>query len=189
MDRRSFVLAAAASTILAGPAVSQSAGPSPQPAAASGTAEARHLKDTMRVGSLALVTSRLALQKADDKLVKRFAQFEVAEQETIAEVIKAMEGANLQTGAGVAPNAEAEAQLDDKGKSIYEKLKSAKSGSDFDNQYVQAQRDGHQELLRIQQAYLGSGKSREEIGVAKLASGQIKEHLTLLNDLGGSKRS
>jgi putative membrane protein len=46
--------------------------------------------------------------------------------------------------------------------------------------YVSAQIDGHQELLKIQETYLKSGSMREEVSVAKLARGQIKEHLALL---------
>lgn len=182
MDRRSLVLAGALVPVLAHPLFAQTSGPLPGPSSEEGPAEKQHMKDTLRVGSLALVTSRLALEKAQNKMVKQFAQFEVTEQQTIAEIIKTMQGANMQTGAGAIPNQEAEAQLDENGRAVLAKLRSA-SGAAFDTQYVQAQKEGHQELLKVQQTYLSTGKSREEVGIAKLARGQIKEHLTLLDDI------
>jgi len=123
---------------------------------------------------LALLTSRTAEQKAQDAWVKRFAQFEVAEQETIAEVIKSMEGANLTTGAGAKPNAEAKNQLDAKGQQMVTKLQQAKAGPDFDREYIQGQIDGHKQLLVIQETYLQSGKMREQVNAAKLAVARSK---------------
>jgi putative membrane protein len=180
VDRRSIVAAGTLLPMFASSLLAQTSGPAPGPAVESGPAEKQHMAETMRAGSLALLTSRLARDKAKDKLVKQFADFEIAEQQTIAEVIKAVQGANLQTGAGVAPNQEAESELDDKGREVLSKLKSA-SGAAFDKEYLESQKEGHQQLLKIQQAYLSSGKSREEVGIAKLASGRIKEHLTLLD--------
>jgi len=44
--------------------------------------------------------------------------------------------------------------------------------------------DGHQKLLAIQERYLqGNPGNRESANVAKLARGQIKEHLTMLQDM------
>ncbi len=55
-----------------------------------GEAEARHAADTLAAGSASLAASRVALNKATDPHVKQFARMEVAEQETIADVLKAM---------------------------------------------------------------------------------------------------
>jgi putative membrane protein len=57
-----------------------------------GQAEIQHIEDTLTVGSLALATSKVALEKAQHPLVKQFAQFEVAEQETVAEVLEGIHG-------------------------------------------------------------------------------------------------
>jgi putative membrane protein len=46
---------------------------------------------------------------------------------------------------------------------------------------LRAQIEGHQKLLRIQEEYLSSGKDIAHINLAKLARGQIKEHLQLLD--------
>jgi putative membrane protein len=48
---------------------------------------------------------------------------------------------------------------------------------------VQGQIEGHQQLLEIQETYLKTGKDRENLNVTKLMRGQIKEHLTLLQDM------
>ncbi|WP_247360704.1 MULTISPECIES: DUF4142 domain-containing protein [unclassified Bradyrhizobium] len=50
-------------------------------------------------------------------------------------------------------------------------------GKEFEAAYVRAQTEGHQKLLRIQEDYLASGKDPAHINVAKLARGQIKEHV------------
>jgi putative membrane protein len=178
MNRRSLLLTASA-VVISSSALAQTRGPAPGMGEMS-KAEAEHMEQTMKVGSLALATSRIAVQKAKNAQVKQFAEFEVAEQETIAEIIKSMQGANVTTGQGAAPNAEAQANLDDKGKATLKKLQDAKAGAEFDKEYVQAQIEGHNELLKIQEKYIQSGKMREHVNVAKLARGQINEHLTLL---------
>jgi putative membrane protein len=156
---------------------------------AAGSAEKQHMDNTMRVGSLSLATSQLALEKAHNEYVKMFAEFEVAEQETIADIIKTMQGAgsNATTGQASPPTAIIHDQLDAKGKQVLDKLKSVKAGEDFEREYISAQIDGHQELLKIQETYLKSGTVREEISVAKLARGQIKEHLALLEEAKKAK--
>jgi putative membrane protein len=94
-----------------------------------------------------------------------------------------MQGANVTTGQGAAPNAEAKGQLDEKGKQTLQKLQQAKSGPEFDKEYLQGQKEGHQELLKIQETYIRSGRQREAVNVSKLARGQIKEHLALLDNI------
>jgi putative membrane protein len=193
MDRRTILLAAGATMLAAHPLIAQTRGPAPAlagNAAEAGPAEKAHIQDTMKVGALALATSRLALDKAKNSMLKQFAKFEVAEQETIAEIIKTMQGANLSAaGEGAAPNAEATAQMDDKAKQTLDKLKSLKAGAEFDNEYIKGQIDGHQMLLKAQETYITSGKLREQINIAKLARGQIKEHLTLLDHIKSQVKS
>jgi putative membrane protein len=176
-------LGGAAVLAAASPALAQSRGPNPGAADQPGQTEMQHMEDTMRVGSLSLAASRLAVEKASDAAVKQFAKFEVAEQETIAAVLKSMQSANITTGQGAATNTEAKDQIDDAGRQTLEKLKSAKAGAYFDSNYLAAQKDGHQKLLKIQETYIGSGRQREAVNVAKLARGMIKEHLTLLGDI------
>jgi putative membrane protein len=185
MQRRELLIGGAASLVTANSVLAQTRGPAPGVADQPSAAEAKHMQDTMRVGAVALATSRLALQKAQNTSVKQFAQFEVSEQETIAEVLKSMQGANVTTGQGAATNAEAKDNMDEKGRQMLQKLQSAKAGAEFDIEYLKGQKEGHQELLKIQESYIGSGRVREAVNVAKMARGQIKEHLALIDTISG----
>ena len=148
-------------------------------------AQMKHMKDTMRAGSMSLAISRIALPKLKHAKVKEFAEFEIAEQETIADILKAMQmpGAPPMGMVKAPTDAEVMANLDDKGKAAVEKMQGMKAGVAFDRDYIKAQIDGHKELLDIQQAYLKAPDNLDETNVAKLAKGMIKEHLTLLGDL------
>lgn len=154
-------------------------------AAMMGEAEAKHAADTSTAGLMSLETSRIALKKAQHPKVKEFAQFEVDEQETIADVLKSMRDQSTPASGQVkAPSAEVtQTNLDAKGKQMVEKLQKAEAGAGFDREYVQGQIQGHQQLLQIQETYLKSGKDRENLNVTKLMRGQIKEHLALLQDI------
>ena len=154
-------------------------------AAAMGDAEAKHAADTSTAGGMSLEASRIALKKAQNPKVKEFAQLEVSEQETIADVLKSMRDQSTPASGQVkAPSAEVvQTNLDAKGKQMMDKLQKAEAGAGFDREYIQGQVQGHQELLQIQETYLKSGKDRENLNVTKLMRGQIKEHLTLLQDI------
>jgi putative membrane protein len=185
MNRRTLLATGGALALSTYPALAQSRGPGAGSADQPGQAEQKHMQDTMKTGALSLATSRIAVQKAQNPSLKQFAQFEVAEQETIAEVLKSLQGANVTTGQGAATNAEAQDQLDAKGKQMLQKLQSAKAGAEFDKEYSKGQTDGHKELLATQENYIKSGKVREHVNIAKLARGQIKEHLKLLDNIEG----
>ena len=142
-------------------------------------AEQQWMQQTMMVGSVALQTSEIALQKAQDEDVKRFAKFEADEQKGIAEVLRSMmEPAGTATAGAPQPDA--------KHAEMVQKLQQAKPGDAFDKDYVQGQIQGHQELLQIQENFLrnaGSGGHREATNVAKLARSRIQEHIETLQDL------
>lgn len=185
MDRR-HLLGALAATCVAVPALAQQTPPSPSTVAAPTgdqshhmeEAELRHLQQTMLLGSIALETSRIAKDKAQDDDVKEFAAFEIAEQETIAEILRSMP----MQGAGSA-NPSAAPQMDAKSREMVQKLQSAQAGKAFDREYVQGQIDGHRQLLAAQEDYLKAGRNREHVAIAKLARTTIKEHLAHLQDL------
>lgn len=138
-----------------------------------GDAEHRHATDTLRVGSVALMTSRLALSRGSTPKVRQFAKFEVAEQTTIAEIIG---------DTGMAPP-----PPDPEGRRMMAMLERAR-GRQFDQAYVDGQIDGHRKLLAIQERYLAEGRLPPMRHVAMLARGQIKEHLELLEDLRAGRR-
>jgi putative membrane protein len=183
MNRRALLAGSAAAAAMTLPALAQTRGPAPGAADQPGSAETKHMQDTMRVGALSLLTSRLANDKAQNADVKKFAKFEADEQTGIAEVLKSMQGANVTTGQGTLPNAEAQSQLDEKGKQVFNKLQDLKAGAEFDGEYLKAQLEGHTELLSIQEAYIRAGKIREQVNVAKLARGHIKEHIAMLQEM------
>jgi putative membrane protein len=172
------VLAAAASS----PALAQSR--SDNNSLGTGSAEMQYVRQTMAIGSLSLAVSRIAEQKASFDKLKEFSRLETAEQETVADVLKSLESAGVVSGM-VKPPAEAEVEqhLDQAGREILQKMRAQQAGAAFDHDYLQAQTDGHQKLLRIQEDYLRSGRDLDAVNVAKLARGMIKEHLQLLADI------
>jgi predicted outer membrane protein len=132
-----------------------------------GEAEKTHIRDTLQVGTMSLEASRLALTHVKDAMLKQFANFEVAEQETIGAILK--------------PLAETPPPLDPMQAELMKKLQGASAS--FDRDYVQAEIQGHEKLLQIQNTYLSAGKNPAQVDIAKLARGMINEHLALLHDI------
>jgi putative membrane protein len=64
---------------------------------------------------------------------------------------------------------------------LMKKLEGA--GGDFDRDCVQAEMEGHYNLLQVQEAYIPVGHNQRQIDIAKLAPGMIKEHFILLADV------
>lgn len=176
MNRRLILLGLA--TGAAGPVLAQSGsavpmGGSTAPAAGAPMSlpEVQHGQKTAIAGAAALETSNIALKKARDPKVKQFAQFEHDEQTTIAEILRSIDPSMGRSNP------------DPKMADVIQKLNGMQAGAEFDKAYVMAQIEGHGILLQIQEDYLKVGKSREHVGIAKLARGMIKEHLVLLTDL------
>jgi putative membrane protein len=182
MNRR-FLLASIA-TLFAGRVVAQSMSPpAPAPSAMS-DAQQKHIKDTMAVGSLSLMLSRMAKSKVSHPLLKQFVDFEIAEQETVAGILKAIQTNAAPSGSTPSPSdADLMQNLDDAGKASVEKLRALGAGSEFDRDYIRYEVEGHRKLLDIQEVYLKAPDNLDQTNVAKLARGMIKEHLTLLADL------
>jgi len=182
MHRRQMLAgtAAASLALVATAALAQSTGSG----MAMGEAEMKHAKETGMVGALSLATSRVAEEKAQGPMVKQFAMFEVAEQETIADILMSMkmDPASAEGALKKPSEGEVEAMIDPAGKAELAKLQGM-SGMEFDKMYVTAQLDGHRKLLAIQEDYLKVGENREHLSVAKLARGQVREHITLLEDI------
>jgi putative membrane protein len=182
MNRR--LLLASIATVSASRAVAQSMSP-PAPAPSATTdAQQKHIRDTMAIGSLSLMLSRIALPKVTQPMLKQFAQFEIAEQETVADVLKAIQTNAKPTGTIQAPSdAELMQNLDAAGKGSVAKLRAQHPGAQFDRDYIRYQVEGHRKLLEVQEVYLKAPDNLDQTNVAKLARGMIKEHLTLLADM------
>jgi putative membrane protein len=134
-----------------------------------GEAEKTHALQTLAVGSVALETAKIAEDKAQNPWVKKFAKYEVAEQTTIADVLKSM-------GAVAG-------KPDEKQSAMVKMANDAKAGPAFDQDFLAMQLDGHKELLKIQETYIDSGKNQDAVGLSKLARGQIKEHIDLIETI------
>ncbi len=185
MNRR-FLLASIA-TLSAGRVVAQQlSSPAPAPSAMT-DARQKHIKETMAYGSLSLLLSRAAKPKVTHPVLKQFVEFEIAEQETVADVLKAIQTNAAPSGSIPSPSdAELMQNLDEPGKASVGKLRALKAGSDFDRDYIRYEVEGHRKLLDIQEVYLRAPDNLDETNFAKLARAVIKEHLTLLGDLDKS---
>ncbi|MFC5482748.1 DUF4142 domain-containing protein [Microvirga aerilata] len=157
-------------------------------------ADMQHMQQTMQLGMVALETSRIAQQKAQNADLKRFATFEVQEQTTLAEVLHSMmdpattsaTGAAAQSSQpGAASGANAPAmQMDAQSREMIQRLQNTQAGEAFDRQYLQGQMEGHSALLQVQSQYLQSNpQNREHMNVAKIARAVITEHVALLEDI------
>ncbi len=202
MDRRT-VLGGLAAVLVAAPALAQTSGsssrmPSGSASGASssgaamgpmggqmGQAEMQHIQQTMQLGMVALETSRVAMNKARNEDLKRFANFEVEEQTTLSEALRSMmePAATAATGGQSSPQNMA-MQMDAGGSDMLQALQSQQPGADFDRAYLQGQLQGHRSLLQAQERYLQSNpQSRELVNVSKLARGRILEHIALLETM------
>jgi putative membrane protein len=202
MDRR-IVLAGLAAAITA-PALAQTSGsPSTrQPGAAAGStggasgasrmggqpmtqADMQHMQQTMQLGMVALETSRIAQQKAQNADLKQFATFEVQEQTTLSEVLHSMMEPTATSATGAASGTSAPAmQMDAQSREMIQRLQNTQAGEAFDRQYLQGQMEGHSGLLQVQTQYLQSNpQNREHVNVAKMARGMITEHIALLEQI------
>jgi predicted outer membrane protein len=208
MDRR-IVLAGLAAAITA-PALAQTSGSpsSRQPGAAADStggasgasriggqqmtqADMQHMQQTMQLGMVALETSRIAQQKAQNADLKRFATFEVQEQTTLSEVLHSMmePSATSATGSATQPSTGSGTStpampMDAQSREMIQNLQNTRPGEAFDRQYLQGQMEGHSGLLQVQTQYLQSNpQNREHLNVAKLARGVIIEHIALLEEI------
>lgn len=171
MNRRDMIatlsgVAATSALLVAsrGSAFAQAPGPT--------LSQPKYKTETLMAGTFAKQTSQLALAQATHPKVKEFAQFEVAEQTTIAQALTDL-------------NNPPPAPLDAKHKGLLTQLQGM-SGKAFDTAYVQGQIEGHQELLNIQQSFLnGVPVNHDSRHIAMLARTVIQMHLTMLQDIQG----
>lgn len=135
--------------------------------------ELQHAAATLAYGAASLDMSRLALEKAQNPAVKRFAEAEVAEQETLATVLASLSEGRNSVAPQIQPKLEERQELD--------WIRQLSAG--FDQAYVNHQIDAHRELLTLQERYLAKAQEPVFKAVAMLARGHIKEHLATLEVL------
>jgi predicted outer membrane protein len=132
--------------------------------------ESAYKAQTLTVGTLSKLSSTMALVQGANPKVKEFAQFEINEQTTMAQVLTHM--------ANPPP-----AMLDPNMQAHLTQLQTM-TGKAFDAAYLEVQLDGHHRLYTIQQEFLDftpTDMDREHI--AMLARTVIQMHLTMIQDI------
>jgi putative membrane protein len=208
MDRRALLGGLAAALVVA-PALAQTGGSAPAtPSGSSGTvpmnrtggqmsqADMQHMQQTMQLGMVALESSRIAMNKVRNDNLKRFANFEVQEQTTLSEVLQSMMEPAATASTGSAGNQASPSnmnvppmQMDASARDMMQKMQNQQAGAEFDKMYLQAQLQGHRDLLQVQERYLQSNpQNREHMNVAKMARGHIREHIAMLEEMQQTMR-
>jgi len=203
MDRRTLLGGLAAALVVA-PALAQTSGSSStMPSGSSGSmpmnqmggqmsqADMQHMQQTMQLGMVALESSRMAMNKLRNDDLKRFANFEVQEQTTLSEVLRSMmdPGATAATGSASSQSGQPAMQMDSSARDMMQKMQNQQAGAEFDKMYLEAQLQGHRDLLQVQERYLQSNpQNREHMNVAKMARGHIREHIAMLEEMQKTMR-
>jgi len=154
-------------------------------------ADMQHMQQTLQLGMVALESSRIAMNKVRSEDLKRFANFEVQEQTTLSEVLHSMmepaaTAATGSTGSQSNPSSMnmPPMQMDASARDMMQKMQNQQAGAEFDTMYLQAQLQGHRDLLQVQERYLQSNpQNREHTNVAKMARGHIREHIAMLEEM------
>jgi predicted outer membrane protein len=126
----------------------------------------KYIRDTLQVGSLALATSRVAREKASTPWVKRFANYETAEQEGVAHILSPLVS-------------QQPPEDDEERKRILQELNGL-SGERFEQSYMQSQAEGHQKLLRVQDDFINAAQATVLASIAALIRGRVEEHIDLI---------
>jgi predicted outer membrane protein len=146
-------------------------------------ADRQYIQQVLAVSTVSLQQANFALSKAQNPRIKQFAEFEVAEQNTLQDILHSFAdpASTASTTQGAQQAAATAPELPPADAAAMEKLSKAQGGAAFDRDFVAMQIDGHRKLLSLQEQYLkASSGNRETMNLAKLARGQIQEHLTLL---------
>jgi hypothetical protein len=121
--------------------------------------------------------SRIAKSKISHPLLKQFVEFEIAEQETVGGILKAIRQTPLRQARfrRLAMRISCKT-LTMRARRRGEKLRALKAWSEFDRDYIRYEIEGHRKLLDIQEVDLRSPDNLDQANVAKLARGMIKGH-------------
>jgi len=149
-------------------------------------ADRQYVQQVLAASTVSLQQSNFALSKAQNPRVKMFAEFEIGEQNNLTDIMHSFAdpSATASTTTGAQQAASTAPELPPEDSAAMERLSRAQPGPAFDRDYVALQIQGHQKLLAIQEGYIkNASNSREVLNVARLARGQIQEHLALLQDM------
>jgi len=149
-------------------------------------ADRQYVMQVLAGSTVSLQQSNFALSKAQNPRVKMFAEFEIAEQNNLTDIMHSFAdpSATASTTTGAQQAASTAPELAPEDSAAMERLSRAQPGPGFDRDYVAMQIQAHQKLLAIQENYIkNASNNREALSVARLARGQIQEHLALLQDI------
>jgi len=148
-------------------------------------ADRQYIQQVLALGTVSLQQSNFAQSKAQNPRVKQFAEFEIGEQNTLADILHSFAdpAATASTTAGARASASTAPELPQEDSAAMERLSKAQAGAGFDRDYVALQLEGHRKLLKLQEDQLQRSGSREMTSIAKLARGQIKEHIAMLESI------
>ena len=122
-------------------------------------------------GAFLMQTAQLGASKAQRPELRRFAPFEVSEQQGIMQAMTIL-------GEGMTPPPPPPEKA-----AMLRQLQSA-SGAEFDRMFVMAQVQGHQEALNVYTAITQSSAApAADRAIALLAVDRIREHMTFLQAL------
>lgn len=189
-DRRT-ILTGAAGALVAAPGLAMAQGrrrmdrnPATMPMPdVSGTRTHRQFEmGVIGPAQLSLVTSQIAVDRAQKPDAREFAGFELTEAIAVTTVLK-------QLGTSVPP-------MDAKAQATLEKIRSAPSGQAFDRAYIDAQYENHVFLRDLATAYLAnSSANTTDMGemhgrhLATLALATFKEHTMITQRIATELRS
>lgn len=139
-----------------------------------GQAEYDYMARVGPLGQAALQSSQYARSQASDPWVRSFAESEIAEQQTLAEILTELGRQSGRPLPQARPDPRTAREL---------AMLQRERGERFDDAYLRMQREGHEELLRAQDEYLRTGRNMHVRHVAMLARGQINDHIRNLQML------
>ncbi|WP_347138404.1 DUF4142 domain-containing protein [Paracoccus sp. SSK6] len=153
MDRRTLFAAGALAAMMpaTGPGFAQ-------------TAPDREKQPILLAGNFALLTSRLAADRAADPAVKAFSALEISEQQAVAQAF------------GAAPSE----QLTPEHAAMLEELTALPAGPEFDMKYLDGQLTGHEQLRALHASYAKGGSDPRAQGASIVAVPAIDSHLSML---------
>lgn len=122
------------------------------------------MQEILLGGNFALLSSRLAAEKATDPAVQAFATLEIAEQEAIARAF------------GAAPSD----QVAPEHATMLEQMNAMEAGAEFDRQYLTAQMQGHEQLRALHAAYAENGDNPMARGASIVGVPAIDSHMSML---------
>lgn len=148
-------------------------------------ADSQYIQQALALSTVSLQQSNFALSKAQNPRLKQFAEFEIGEQNNLTDILHSFADptATASTTKGAQSSASTAPELSQEDSAAMERLSKAQPGAAFDREYVTLQLQGHQRLLKLQETQLKSSGNREMTNIAKLARGQIQEHLALLENI------